>query len=156
MGQRQSRWENNRYYFDFRITSIGTTTCEAKWKQAFECASKLLFEATQGQLQLGELKFQNNGCYNFVDDIFLDPSLDASLQGTGQGDPKKPFYGCLKISPQAMHEPSVLVHEFGHYIINLNDEYIPATSTTPRRRTCQGKPSTHQCIMEYALSLIHI
>lgn len=39
------------------------------------------------------------------------------------------------------------VHEIGHYVVTLGDEYKKKTGGTSR--VCQNNPATHQCIMEF-------
>ncbi len=111
-----------------------------RWRRSFEFASSILFHATNGQMQFGEIYFIDAGTPTSDEDILLENLSGDSLTTAITPDP---FCGQIFLKLHVMNEPLVTIHEIGHYVITLGDEYWGAI------RVCQNDPATHQCIMEF-------
>ena len=135
----------NRYFVDLAITGRNHDASEA-WKKSFEYVSQILFEATCGQVQLGKLYWLKNGGNNKVDDVFLIDSNDTA--STNNFSAFNKLSGYIYATNRAMREPLVLVHELGHYLFGLGEEYN--TSCSDQIRRCSNDPTTHRSIMEFA------
>ena len=98
------------------------------WKPLFDEASRLLFNATNGQLQLGVVRVDNCSFQKKDADVWIQDnnagaiSSELGLGGTGH------IY--LSQTHKNTTGPAFgqfgLVHEFGHYGLGLYDEYKPA------------------------------
>ncbi len=106
-----------------------------QWKQSFIQASKILFHATDGQLQFGKIQFANNSLGSNGADAYLYECEGESLTGSK-------MYLC---GDERFH-PYIVVHEFGHHAFNLGDEYETISSDPA---FCSNDPSTQRCIMEH-------
>jgi len=112
-----------------------------RWRRSFESASCILFHATNGQMQFGEIFFIDDGTPTSDEDIFVENLPGDSLTTVIN---HVPFCGQVILKSHVMNEPLVTVHEIGHYVVTLGDEYKGAL------RVCQNDPTTHQCIMEFS------
>ena len=134
---------SHRYLIDLAVTADYDTVGlghKLRWRRSFEFASSLLFGATGGRMQLGKLFFVNNGTPTSDDDIIL-----LNMSGDSQTtDPTQPFSGQISLMLHVMNEPVCTVHEIGHYVGTLGDEYLGTS------RVCQNNLATHQCIMEFS------
>lgn len=144
MGNGQATWDSikNRYFVDLAVTAqydAVTALHKSRWRKSFQHASKILFKATNGHMQLGSIQFLNDGPSSADDDVVLHNA------GTESGTPggTSPFDHQITLVPHVMKEPVVIVHELGHYIALLGDEYLGLL------RRCQNNAATHQCIMEF-------
>ncbi len=95
------------------------------WRPLFEEASRLLYNATDGQLQFGQVRVVDSGLDKWDADVWiLDNHSGAFANVLGLGGP-----GHIYISQthKSVTKPAVgpfgLVHEFGHYGFGLYDEY---------------------------------
>ena len=98
------------------------------WESAFSRASELLYNATDGQLQIGEIIFYQN-CPEMRDkaDILIQSgSGDARAHVEGLGN-----NGAHVFLFNDRHSQNLdsgrghfgIVHEFGHYVFGLYDSY---------------------------------
>ncbi len=134
-----------RYFVDLAVTAqydAVTALHKSRWVKSFQHASKILFEATNGHMQLGTIHFLNNGTGSADDDVVLHNA------GTESGTPggTSPFDHQITLVPHVMNEPVVILHELGHYIALLGDEYLKYGGIF---RLCQNNAATHECIMEF-------
>jgi uncharacterized protein YegL len=94
------------------------------WEGAFTRASELLYNATDGQVQLGEIALYNN-CPLMMDkaDILISPGTGrAAAHAGGLGNLAwHTFLYNDNNSSQLGHV--TIVHELGHYVFELYDEY---------------------------------
>lgn len=98
------------------------------WKSMFAKANSLLWNATEGRLQLGTITIFNGGCEPAKDDIDIvvggSPG-DAESNSNGLGEPGAHIF--LSEShyqtTSAFAGHFTLIHEIGHYVFNLEDEY---------------------------------
>ena len=135
---------SDRYLIDLAVTATYDTIAlghKLRWRRSFEFASGLLFGATNGKMQFGKLYFVNNGTPTSDDDISLKNLSGSSF--TTEINPQ-PFCGQITLMLHVMKEPICTVHEIGHYVGTLGDEYLGTL------RVCQNNPATHQCIMEFS------
>lgn len=121
-----------------------------RWRQSFQAASELLFDATDGQHQLGNIYVCNNSTGAHI--------ADAWLHDTGEAADAN---GYAVLGTAGIHmvfgeterfRPFVIIHEFGHHVYGLYDEYLGSAlggmgaqcigDTDP-----DGSPATG-CIME--------
>jgi hypothetical protein len=95
------------------------------WRALFEEANHLLYNATNGQLQLGTIRVNNCGGAREESDIWIQNNNSgafANILGLGG-------LGHIYLSQthKSTTEPALgqfgLVHEFGHYGFGLYDEY---------------------------------
>ena len=135
---------SNRYMIDLAVTARYDTIAlghKLRWRRSFEFASWILFGATNGTMQLGKLYFVNDGTPTSDDDIVLvNLSGDSFTTAIGPN----PLCGQITLTLHVMNEPACTIHEIGHYVGTLGDEYLGTA------RVCQNNPATHQCIMEFS------
>ena len=99
------------------------------WEESFTKASELLYNATDGQVQLGTIDFYNN-CPEVAataDIVIEKGSGGASAHAGGLGTNGRHLY--LKSDTHWKDEPGNrgyvgIVHELGHYVFSLLDSYI--------------------------------
>jgi hypothetical protein len=99
------------------------------WRPLFEEGSRLLFNATNGQLQLGRVRVLSCGFDNERSDVWiLDGDFGAFANILGLGGDGHIY---LSQTHKSTSEPALgqfgLVHELGHYAFGLYDEYDGVT-----------------------------
>ncbi|MFK7769669.1 MAG: hypothetical protein AB8B55_20845 [Mariniblastus sp.] len=147
-GQARYDEEQQRYFIDLAITGLEGEAPES-WKVSFEYASEMLFVATMGQMQLGNLYWLSQGNQNDVDDVFLRNGEGGSV--TIGAVPRKPLSGYIAVTRHAKKQPLIIVHEFGHFIFGLAEEYLVLNdSDSTCVRLCSNDASTQRSIMEFA------
>jgi uncharacterized protein YegL len=134
------------------------------WEAAFEQASRLLYDATDGQHQFGNIYVYNDDeAGNLAGgnaDAWLMPNDGGSNPShvNNYGQDTIPF-GTSGVNMILYHDerfrPFAIVHEFGHYAYDLLDEYIQENGLNPPDAVCigptgfDGNPAK-ACIMEAA------
>ena len=120
----------------------------AQWQKAFQRASELLYDATDGKHQLGTVQVCLNNQGDDAADAFLTGTPGISHAGAivQLGTPRIH----MTINNDEMFKPLVIVHELGHYIYGLRDEYNgPGGGGVG---SCLGHtgstPNSNACIME--------
>ena len=108
------------------------------WTASFKQASRLLYEATDGQHQIGSLVFCNNETAGHVADLWLFRQDEQSTAGGSHGGLGTPGLHLFLRGEQKY--PFVIVHELGHYLYHLHDEY--------NGDGCVGGDTAAACIME--------
>ena len=111
----------------------------AQWRRAISKASELLFDATQGQLQIGDVYFADDGNGDDTADVILYPSGDPSFSSGRFGNTG----AAVHIMPYVKEQVLTFLHEFGHHLWGLGEEYsqtptshqIDTSSPAPDRRT---------------------
>jgi len=114
------------------------------WKNAFQQASELLYDATDGQHQFGTIFVCNKGLAGKSADIHLFADTGRSyvnlpLPGLDRADGHMFLYG------DEIGRPFVIVHEFGHYAYGLHDEY---TGPFGDAECVENPPNASASIME--------
>ena len=95
------------------------------WRPLFDEASRLLYNATDGQLQLGRIRVTNSGQGKDAADIWiLDGNSGAFANVLGLGGQGHIYLSQTHKSTSGLAQGQFgLVHEFGHYGLGLYDEY---------------------------------
>jgi hypothetical protein len=117
-----------------------------QWKRSFEQASKLLYNATEGQHSFGKIHVCNNYTGGDLADAYLLKYDAVSSPGTMfPGDTGLGKSGYKQIlGADERFKPYVIIHEFGHYAYGLGEEYD--SFGAPQ---CTSNENTHACIMEF-------
>ncbi len=135
----------------------------AQWQRAVAKGSELLFDASQGQLQIGDVYFADDGNGEDTADVVLYPSGDPSFSRGRFGNPG----AAVHLMPYVRRQVLTLLHELGHHLWNLGEEYSQATTShiidssapAPNARTVPIQPSglsTDQLVDEDADALLTI
>ena len=111
----------------------------AQWRRAISKASELLFDATQGQVQIGDVYFADDSNGEDTADVILYPSGDPSFNSGRFGNTG----AAVHVMPYVKEQVLTFLHEFGHHIWGLGEEYsqtptshpIDTSSPAPNRRT---------------------
>ncbi len=120
------------------------------WQDTFTRASELLYNSSEGQLQIGTINFYNNCPQKNNDaDILINSGTgraSAHIGGLGTSGLHVTVYN----DTHTQDIPSVrghfgVVHEFGHYVFALYDEYIGEDGTPT---SCISPDSTIASIMD--------
>lgn len=120
------------------------------WEGAFNRASELLFNATDGQVQIGTVNFYNN-CPQVVDQadvVIQSGSGGASAHVGGLGGDGLHVYVYNDTHSQDVATARGqfgIVHEFGHYVFGLYDSYIDKDKNAT---SCIDDTSTVVSIMD--------
>ena len=149
----------NGYYlagkFHLHVVALYDATAELnQWRYAFEHASQALFDATDGQLQIGSVRVSVDSTAAETADIWLQSSGDDDFSGTTQvlGLGSSGTNVVTYLANQVQFFPLELVHEFGHYGLGLYDEYL-ITERHQLVPLCTRNPTGEgACIMEYGRS----
>ncbi len=117
-----------------------TTTQVQDWRRCFEIAAKVLYHATDGQFRLNELDVINNGGKDKKANAYIYPYAGTSETGSK-----------IYIKDDEKLKPHTIVHELGHFLFDLGDEYKKRPNGTYERR-CRTDPTTGRCLMEFGAS----
>lgn len=120
------------------------------WEAAFTRASKLLYNSTDGQVQIGTVNFINH-CpgANSSADVQIQPgSGGASAHRPGLGTSGRSIF--VYEDTHSLDQPTArghfgIVHEIGHYVFALYDEYKDQFGTST---SCISPSSTVASIMD--------
>jgi hypothetical protein len=113
------------------------------WRPMFEQASRLLYNATNGQLQIGQVRVVDAGLDKWDADVWIQDNISGAFANVlGLGGPGHIY---LSQTHKSVTEPAVgpfgLVHEFGHYGFGLYDEYKGATPPPAAKFAEQMRPN---------------
>lgn len=113
----------NNGIFNFVVVTPHSWDTEEKeeWKARFIEASRVLYEASEGQLSFGHV-FMADEAWGLGHAEFVVHNFPATAYATHGG------YGTLGKSVQLFSndrtgDPRTIVHEFGHHAFDLGDEY---------------------------------
>ncbi|MCK4303685.1 MAG: VWA domain-containing protein, partial [Candidatus Eisenbacteria sp.] len=120
------------------------------WEGAFTRASQLLYNATEGQVQIGTVNLYNNcpEVHNKADVMINSGSGGASAHVGGLGTNGLHVYVYNDTHTQNVATARGqfgIVHEFGHYVFALYDEY---KDTAGNSTSCISPTSTIASIMD--------
>ena len=116
-----------------------------QWRASFQRFSDLLFDATDGQHQIGTVFVCNNSTGGRNADAWLlkdDGRSNSPCPGLGRGSVHQTLFADERF------KPFVLLHEFGHYAYGVFDEYCGTTADDGL--SCIGGSTSDACIMETA------
>jgi hypothetical protein len=135
----------------------------AQWQRAISKFSELLYDATQGQLQVGDVYFADDDNGASSADVLLYASGDPSFSQGRFGNSG----AAVHMMPYVKEQVLSFLHEFGHNLWGLGEEYsrsqtshpIDTSSPAPDRHTIPIAPSsltTDQLVTEQAKALLVI
>ena len=126
---------------NFQITANYdmTSTDRDLWQRAFEKASELLWNATEGQLRFGTILVTDDNAGANNAEFILDPAVTGRATATF-GDWGE--YGrSIQLPAYAQAQVLSIVHELGHHLWALDEEY--ARSEAVQLNTATTLPSGH-------------
>jgi hypothetical protein len=121
-------------------------------QRAFQRASELLYDATDGRHQFGEIQVCLNSLGGASADawVIISPNPANPIFDSGGYNPppfSTPTPGVhMTLDKKVMDWPLVIVHEFAHFVYGLYDEYRFADGTEGAH--CIGGTTANACIME--------
>ncbi|MBN1669046.1 MAG: hypothetical protein JW862_18275, partial [Anaerolineales bacterium] len=134
----------------FQFDSSANFNPNPEWEAVFNKASQLLYNSTDGQLQIGTINFYNN-CEQ------VTPQMDVLIQsGAGGASAHVEGMGVTGLHIfvyQDTHSQDVpaarghfgVVHELGHYLFGMYDSYIDRNNNPT---SCINATSTVATIMD--------
>lgn len=126
------------------------------WETLFKEGSKLLYDATQKQVKIGKIKFFN-ACPNAVSkaDVQINndnQGADAHVGGIGKNATRirlSQTHKTVTTGAGAGNRGQFgLVHEMGHYVFALLDEYLDKTGANTADAYCIDQNGTTATIMD--------
>jgi hypothetical protein len=109
------------------------------WCQLIEQTSRILHDATDGALSIGQILISANSMGGRDADIWVHPDDDVWSNSTG-ARLWFPFES-LDVPQDHMFFATILAHELSHYLFDLRDEYNNGS-------VCQGDITTEASMME--------
>lgn len=97
----------------------------AQWQRAIAKSSELLYDASQGQLQIGNVYVADDGNGEDTADVVLYASGDPSFSQGRFGARG----AAVHLMPYVKRQVLTVLHELGHNIWNLGEEYSQATTS---------------------------
>ena len=136
------RYSNGKFDLILSLRHNADATRIEQWERSFRRASEILFDATDGQMQFGNLYVANNSAGSDEADAWLLPEEGTSSSFVDAlGTPGLH----MNLKSDEKNKPFIVVHEFGHYGFGVYDEYVgPAGSAE-----CTGTTAGGACIMEH-------
>lgn len=120
-----------------------------QWRAVLNAASQSLYFATNGQMHIGKIIYSNHRAGVSIADLLLT-NFAGSSGTTGPIVPQTPGNQAILRSDELAH-PGVILHELGHYLFSLKEEYKFAENGTTRPGSCgNGPPSEAACIMQFS------
>ena len=134
--EKPAKYSSGKLNLKVTFKFSATPTVIDEWEKSFKRASKILFHATDGQLQFGNIN------YTVVSGWY---TADALLfEGDGLSSTGDKMYLC----GDERYSPFTIIHELGHYAFCLGDEYQIAGGAVGSAY-CSNDASTGHCIMEH-------
>jgi len=137
------RYKNGKFDLILSLRHNADATRIQQWERSFRRASEILFDATDGQMQLGKIFVANNFQGNQEADAWLLDTAGTSSSPLG-GIGTSSLH--INLKSDEKNKPFIIIHEFGHYGLFLYDEYLGPTGSAE----CTDDPSSGACIMEFA------
>lgn len=121
----------------------------AAWERCFGKVSEILYNLSEGQLSFGDIFMSDDSAGLDTADLILYGEGDPSYSSGDFGTPG----GAVHLMPYVQRQVLSLLHELGHHIFDLGDEYcqpylyfdIDTSSPAPDRRTIpildSGRPN---------------
>lgn len=118
------------------------------WADCLEKTSKMLFYATNGTAQFAKIVFVNDYYGGDEADAFVRNDLTRShveqLGAFGQASAH------MELGSDAVGDPFIVIHELGHHIFGLGDEYSSANALIK----CTANQNTDEaCIMSVPVAI---
>lgn len=138
------RLDGNRFNLILSVRHDASSARLDQWRQSFQRASELLYDATDGQHQLGDLYVCNDSSGGRNADAWLlrenGRSNAGDLSALGTESVHMTLYGDERF------KPFVIAHELIHYLYGPADEYSGPTASSGL--ACIGGTTSDACIME--------
>ena len=118
-----------------------------RWQNSFRHASKLLYDATDGQMSFGRIEVSGGLTGDSTADVELCENPGASGTTGTIDQPSEHMF----LMQDEQRKPFVIVHEFGHYAFDLEDEYrLNDWDYEPFEGVCTNDATGESaCIMEF-------
>ena len=153
-------FKDGKFNFCVSIRFVATPTQIQRIKDVLQAANPILFDATDGQHQLGTISIINNSGASDQADLWILPSSgrgNASDFGYGiRGRHITLFFSTHYQDRTILDGALTFVHEFGHHAYDLGDEYRKPGPGEPAAR-CAGdertSPTLNYCIMDHFIVL---
>jgi hypothetical protein len=111
----------------------------AFWCTLANQTSRILHDATDGELAIGQILISANSMGGQDADIWIHPNSDVWSNSSGA---RLWFpFEALDVPQDHMFYPTILAHELSHYLFDLRDEYNNGS-------VCQGDITTEASMME--------
>ena len=137
------RLVSGRFNLVLSVRHNANTTRLNQWRASWERASRVLFDATDGQHQFGDIYVCNNSSGGRNADAWLLEEDGRSSAGGFHVIGSETIH--MTIYGDERFKPFILVHEFGHYGYGNGDEYSgPAGDGA----VCIGGTTSDACVME--------
>ncbi len=121
------------------VCQDGVNPSGGEWnsiKKNFRRASNFLYDATDGQVKLGTIKFRK---FNVIDFAVADVALTSDNKTRVRRRAPKYIIMSINITPHEwLHAYGTIVHELGHYKFGLGDEYNNGGGGSIKDRYCRS------------------
>ncbi len=107
----------------FRYDAVGSVAGLQQWHEILAWASQMLWQASEGQMRLGRIEYVNNDSSDIGQpDLYVTqgPNKQSWQLGFGEISGGHMLIGV----PNIIDRPGLLVHELGHYVWDLYEEYL--------------------------------
>lgn len=127
----------------FDLTAVANFSMTAadwtEWERCFNKVSEIFYNASEGQVSFGNIFVCDESNGLDTADLILYPSGDPSYSSGTFGTPG----GAVHLMPYVKRQVLSLIHEMGHHVWGLGDEYsapyiyddVDDSSPAPDRRT---------------------
>jgi Mg-chelatase subunit ChlD len=135
--------ENGKFDISISVRFDATDAQLTEFENTFEAASQLLYDATDGQHQFGEILVCNDSRGGRSADIWIQPGggrAHAHIEGLGEENEHVTLYAQDDFGDNGVANTptgTTIVHEWGHYAYGIYDEYIGPNGNTAE---CQQPP----------------
>jgi len=129
-------------------------------KNAFQEASRLLFNSTNGQLYIGSVRVSTNSAFQNKADVWINSGASGAFSNVGGLGTSGMHFTLFEDRHRWTAEDGPghnelgqfgIIHEFGHYAFDLGDEYQGPGDPPGWRHpgyNCVNNTSTEGCIMD--------
>lgn len=141
-------------YVNLNLYYTYTPTDPMVMKNAFQEASKLLFNSTNGQVKLGTIRASSNSAFQNKADVWVNNGAGGAYANVGSLGTPGAHITLFQDRHRWTNQDGPLgteigqfgiIHEFGHYGFNLHDEYNTGAYSGA---TCVDSTSQVGCIMD--------
>lgn len=138
------RLDGSKFNLVVSIRHDASATELNEWEQSFQRASELLYDATDGQHQLGDVYVGNDSCGGDSADIWILDQEEGTANAGGLGVLGDASTH-ITLHGEDRYRPFIVLHELIHHLYGPADEYSgPGTDSAE----CVGGGSSEACIME--------
>ncbi len=137
-------FDGSRFHLVVSMRFAATASQLSSWELAFQHASRILHDATDGRHQIGNIYVCNNSTGSSSADFYLRNIPGTPTAGGTPGLGVTNLH--ITLFDEEKFRPFTVAHELGHYLYGLYDEYrTPAGGTGA---VCTGAGTADACIME--------